>query len=251
MNASTESLVIRTQAERISDAYLGEPGRPPILNDTDKVQILLAALRDGNYRETACKLAGISKQTLYNALKRAEAGDEQAILFVDALEKAEALAESETVGNVRSASKLPQFWAAGMTWLERKSPDRWGRRQDDTSAPKVIVQIGARDSDVQVQINTTFASETSAVSPVMHSLTGDVESDNAPYVSLSGSVPAVLSLPDQGSAAANPAGDPTGSGALYGSDAGLSVKGDEPDGAVSGKGRSRGGVGRRKKEDQA
>ena len=112
----------------------------------------LAALSDGNYRETACRISGLSTSTLHKKLKLAEAGDEAAIAFREAVEKHEAEAESETVRNVRHASKLPQFWAAGMTWLERKSPEKWGRRQDDSSVPKVIVQIGARDSDVTVNV---------------------------------------------------------------------------------------------------
>lgn len=150
-------------AEQIADAYTPQSyGKPSLLEDPDKVQLLLAALQDGNYRETACRVAGIAKATFYNILKRAEQGEEGAKLFVDAVEKAEALAESATVHNVREASKLPQFWAAGMTWLERKSPDKWGRRQDDASTPKVIVQIGVKDGDVQVQIAPsppTFASD--------------------------------------------------------------------------------------------
>jgi transposase-like protein len=151
-----ESLSLRVEAEQIADAYLTSDrsagGAPSTLGDPDKVQLLLASIRDGNYRETAIKQAGIAKQTFYNWLKKAEAGDKAASQFVDALEKAEADAEAETVRNVRNASKLPQFWAAGMTWLERKSPDKWGRRQDDASTPKVIVQIGVKDGDVQVQI---------------------------------------------------------------------------------------------------
>lgn len=136
-------------------------GAPSKLADPDTVQTFLATIADGNYRETACKLAGINRSTLKRWLDAAEAGDARAIAFRNALEKAEAQAESETVCNVRNASKLPQFWAAGMTWLERKSPDRWGRRQDDSSVPKVVVQIGARDSDVTVNVlsPSTFATD--------------------------------------------------------------------------------------------
>ena len=96
---------------------------------------------------------------LHRWLEAADRGDEAAILFRNALEKAEAAAESETVRNVRNASKLPQFWAAGMTWLERKNPEKWGRRQDDSSTPKVIVQLGVSADRVQVAI----------LSPVPHS----------------------------------------------------------------------------------
>jgi hypothetical protein len=170
-----------------------------MVSDPDTVQVFLAAIADGNYRETACKLAGISKQTLYNTIKRAEHGDNSAQAFVDALEKAEALAESETVRNVRQASKLPQFWAAGMTWLERKSPDRWGRRSEDGNAPRVVVQIGVKDSDVTVNV----------VSPATHNdlpmiSTGQVEHMgpiNGDYVNQ----PRALAAPD-------PAGGPIGGG---------------------------------------
>ena len=62
------------------------------------------------------------------------------------------MAESTSVQHVRHAGKDPRFWAADMTYLERRYPDRWGRRQDDGSAPKVIVQIGALMSDVTVNV---------------------------------------------------------------------------------------------------
>jgi len=149
----TPSSALRVQAEQITDAFIPSSfGKPAFLENTEQVHLLLAALHDGNYRDIACRLAGISKQTFYNQLKRAETGDEAAMAFVDAVEKAEALAESQTVHNVRKASELPQFWAAGMTWLERKSPDRWGRRNEDSGSPRVVVQIGVKDGDVQVQI---------------------------------------------------------------------------------------------------
>ena len=152
ISTALDSLTLRVQAEQIANAYLSEThiGAPSTLGEPEKVQLLLASIADGNYRETAIKQAGIAKQTFYNWLKRAEAGDIAAKLFVDALEKAEADAECETVRNVRNASKLPQFWAAGMTWLERKSPEKWGRRQDDSQAPKVIVQLGVTAEHVKI-----------------------------------------------------------------------------------------------------
>jgi len=148
-----ESVALRAQAEQIADAYVpAYTGRPSGLSEPEKVQLLLASIRDGNYRETAFKQAGIAKQTFYNWLKKAESGNDAAQAFVDALEKAEADAEADMVRNVRNASKLPQFWAAGMTVLERKFPDKWGRRPEDTSTPRIVVQIGVKDGDVQVQL---------------------------------------------------------------------------------------------------
>ena len=141
-------------AEQIAAAALPAIGRPPLERDPDTVQKLLAALADGNYRQTACRIAGIAPQTLYNAIKRADSGDAAAIAFVEAVEKAEASAEGQIVQQWRSAINAgPQYWAAAATFLERKAPDRWGRRQDDASVPRVVVQIGARDSDISVSVS--------------------------------------------------------------------------------------------------
>lgn len=117
-------------------------------------------------------MAGIGKQTFYNALKRAEAGDEAAQAFVDAVENAEAMAEAEMVGCVRNAAKKgPQYWAAGATFLERKSPERWGRRQDDGQAPKVVVQIGVHGQDVTVNVGGESRPEANPLVPVLDTTT--------------------------------------------------------------------------------
>ena len=147
------SAALRVQAEQIADLHHpAQTGRPSDFTDVEKIQRFLAFISDGNYREVACKASGLAVSTLHKKLKLAEGGDEAATLFREALERAEGLAESETVRNVRNASKLPQFWAAGMTYLERKSPDRWGRRPEDSSTPRIVVQIGVKDGDVQVQL---------------------------------------------------------------------------------------------------
>lgn len=151
--SATDSLSLRVSAEQIAASAQGKNGRPPAIADADKVQQLLAALIDGNYRDVACRVAGIPKQAFYNALKRADEGDDAAIAFRDAVENAEAQAESGIVAKWRGAINAgPQYWAAAATFLERKSPDRWGRRQDESNTPKVVVQIGASSSDVTVNV---------------------------------------------------------------------------------------------------
>ena len=57
---------------------------------------------------------------------------------------AEAIAEHEAVVLVRTAGHDARFWAAPATWLERKFPQQYGRRQEDSDGPKVIVQIGGK-----------------------------------------------------------------------------------------------------------
>lgn len=140
-------------AQQIASAYRADsPGRPSRIGEADTVQILLEAVHDGNYIETAAELAGLAKQTVYEWIKRGEARETPYAAFADALKRATARAEAAEVAKVRQAGNDPRFWAASMTYLERRHPDRWARRSDDSSAPKVVVQIGVRDSDVQVSI---------------------------------------------------------------------------------------------------
>ena len=127
-------------------------GVPSRIGEVDTVQAFLEAIHDGNYVETASDLAGLSKVTVYDWIKRGEAGETPFNLFADAVKRASARAEAAEVAKVREAGKDPRFWAASMTYLERRHPDKWARRGEDSSSPKVIVQIGARDSDVQVSI---------------------------------------------------------------------------------------------------
>lgn len=155
-SANDVSLLIRAQAAEIASLVTPRTGRPGIESDTHAVQKVLAALMEGNYRITACRLAGISPQTLHNVMSRAEQGEVAARAFVDAIESAEAFAEREMVNCVRSAAKAgPQFWAAGMTYLERRAPERWGKRMDDSQTPRVVVQIGTQHGTQDVNIITS------------------------------------------------------------------------------------------------
>lgn len=161
------------------------PSHPQLttLRDTQRLYRFLKALADGNYPNTAIKLAGFHTQTLYDWKTYAKHGEVAAIALVEAMEKAESEAEGEMVNCVRNAAKAgPQFWAAGMTYLERRQPDRWGKRPDDQGVPKVVVQIGIQSTDVQVNLTpspqyTPLQSETPQIPEQNPSL-----SDNTSYV---------------------------------------------------------------------
>lgn len=147
---------LQTVAQQIADRY--EPpttGRPSEIQDASSIQTFLEAVQDGNYLETACDLAGISQRAVQNWVKRGEDGEEPFKSFMRALKRASAKAEAEEMGKVRTAGKDPRFWAASMTYLERRHPDRWARRSEGTDTPKVVVQIGVKDADVQVSIQSS------------------------------------------------------------------------------------------------
>lgn len=111
-------------------------GRPPLDPDVYGERIA-EALRQGNYVETACAKAGLHKDTFYEWLKKArryrdgrgkETPTEIApyLRFTDAIENASAEGEAELLGTIREASY--QQWQAAAWMLERRHPDKWGRR---------------------------------------------------------------------------------------------------------------------------
>lgn len=97
-------------------------------------------IRAGNYIETAAAYSGISKSTLYDWLKRGERERQRSenngvkvskkeqpfVEFSDAIEKALAEAEIRDVMRITEASKTD--WKAAAWRLERKFPDKWGRK---------------------------------------------------------------------------------------------------------------------------
>ena len=106
--------------------------------------------------EHACDYTGIAKQTYYDWLKRADQGDPNAKAFADAIRKARAGAVREHLGNIRTAGKNPQQWTASGWFLERSFPEQYGRRNEQSDTPKVIV-INAKDSPVQVNVAAEYA----------------------------------------------------------------------------------------------
>ena len=103
---------------------------------------IVDALGAGHYREVACKLAGIDRKTLLNWLKRGER--ERAGLYRDlylAVERAEAKAEVFHLKNIETASV--KSWFASAWFLERKHPERWGKREappaDDRERDEIVV----------------------------------------------------------------------------------------------------------------
>jgi transposase len=92
-------------------------------------EAIVAAIRQGNYKSTAARLVGIAPTTLTGWLRSGEADENSRYrqLYLEC-EQAEAEWESEMLGKVRAAAEKPQNWAAAMTMLERRMPEKYGRR---------------------------------------------------------------------------------------------------------------------------
>ncbi len=114
--------------------------RPTKFDDKIAAQIL-QAVRVGCYIETAAAYAGISKQTLYNWLKigaRRRTGPLHD--FHTAFERVLAQAEMRDLALISKAAE--EQWQAAAWRLERKFPDRWGRRE------RHDVSLGAEEGAV-------------------------------------------------------------------------------------------------------
>lgn len=147
MNVSTIAAAIAQSYQRPDGA-----GRPSCIGDQEILETFLTAILDGNYVNVACELADISDETYRQWTKRAEAGETPFTALIGAVKRASAIAEMTEVGKVRKAGEDPRFWAASMTYLERRHPERWARRSEGNDGPKVVVYIGGREQDIQVAV---------------------------------------------------------------------------------------------------
>ena len=138
--------------------------RPTKLN-FDTHNKIITAIRAGNYIETAAAYAGVNKSTLYEWLKRGEREKQRVaensrygirksekpyVEFSNAVEKALAEAEIRDVAIIAKAAK--EQWQAAAWRLERKFPDRWGRKDKvDLSADKdgfkIVVEYADGDKN--------------------------------------------------------------------------------------------------------
>lgn len=118
-------------------------GRPTRLNYSVQEKIV-QAIRAGNYIETAAAYAGIHKSSLYEWLNRGEREKQRVakdpkfkiqkkeapfVDFSNAVQKALADAEVRDVAIIGRAAE--EQWQAAAWRLERKFPDRWGRKRLD------------------------------------------------------------------------------------------------------------------------
>src|SRR5258705_10167753 len=132
-NAKANKAFIKPKRE--GKARGGRPKGSLKLSKSVREQFLMF-LRHGAYIETACALAGITKQTFYDAVKTAARARERCekdpalsltseerrlIGFLDAVAKAQAESEMRDLSTITAAA-LRGDWRAAAWRLERKFP---------------------------------------------------------------------------------------------------------------------------------
>lgn len=85
-------------------------------------------VRQGVSPEIAAVAAGVNRATYYRWQARGREEQEGVFRdFCDAIERAVAECEARAARVVAKA--FPSSWQAAMTMMERRFPDRWGRRE--------------------------------------------------------------------------------------------------------------------------
>ncbi|TCW39174.1 hypothetical protein EDC32_102420 [Laceyella sacchari] len=134
-------------------------GRPTKLTPALQEKIVMM-IRGGNYIETAAAYAGISKQTLYNWLRRgARQKSGQYREFALAVEQALAEAEMRDLALIEQAARDGK-WQAAAWRLERRFPKRWGRQDYlDLLMQERQTQVQAKKKQIKVQLSPSAAEE--------------------------------------------------------------------------------------------
>lgn len=145
-NANRSTRVAPTaEPKYITAPHTATTGRRATLTD-QITQELVAIIEAGNYFVTACRSVGLPEATFYCWLERGEkelmrimdleketgeqvepeASELPYIQFLDAIKKAEGAAETVAIKAVKA--QFGTHWQAAMTFLERRYPDRWKKR---------------------------------------------------------------------------------------------------------------------------
>jgi transposase-like protein len=127
-------------------------GRSPLLERRPEIVNQIAEIvAAGNYVEVACRSVGIDDGSFYGWLRKAqddikeglEAEESIYIRFFNAIKAAEAQAELKTLAVVQEAAQVKREWLPAMTFLERRHPERWGRKDrlqvDQHTTKEVII----------------------------------------------------------------------------------------------------------------
>lgn len=133
-------------------------GRRPKLLRPEIQEKLLEGLRSGLYMEQAARMAGIDVSTLRRYVER---GKRQEVglyrKFYEAVQAAEAEVEDEKLQQLFRVAERADHWQGYAWFLERRFPDRWGRR---AAAPAATV--ASTQATVGGAVQTFVAAGTSA-----------------------------------------------------------------------------------------
>ncbi len=152
---------LQETASKLARAYIlslpeDHRGRYSKLADDVTIGMLFRGAAAGLPDNDACQAAGLHPTTLQRWQQIANE-DPNSInaAFSAELKSLRSNGKLAMLERIRAAADKPQHWTAGAWVLERGDPEHWGQRRDtDANIPRIVVQIGVRDSDVSVALSS-------------------------------------------------------------------------------------------------
>jgi hypothetical protein len=126
--------------------HKSKAGRPSLLSE-ELMKKLCDLIRSGVYVKTACQIVGIGTATYYEWMKRGRIEESSVFSkFLDSIKKAEAEGEGALVLGIRK----DESWQSKAWLLERKYPDRWGRKDkiEHEGGMKIKVDVGDKIREI-------------------------------------------------------------------------------------------------------
>jgi hypothetical protein len=126
---------------------MAKVGRPSKLTP-EVIERICEALRAGNFIEPSCEYAGVSHESYFKWMRRANDDDASPLhlQFKESVTRARSTAEIRNVAMIQRAAQQPNHWTAAAWWLERVAPARWGKQQ------KITAEItGANGGPIRVE----------------------------------------------------------------------------------------------------
>ena len=116
----------------------------------DKVLQITTLLKAGATIKMACKIAGISRQTFYNWMRKHRDFE---------LKVNQAIVESEMMALNLILSHAERDWKAAAWFLERRFPDEWGKttriETETEGGSKIIVRFASISKSAESSEDTT------------------------------------------------------------------------------------------------
>jgi transposase len=106
-------------------------GRPPKLN-LEMIEQICDLIIDGFSLAKAAVITGVSESTIYRWLAMGKKQDSESIYIelVQRIQEATECSELEFLQRMRIAAQSPQNWRVNVWLLERRFPEKYGKRSE-------------------------------------------------------------------------------------------------------------------------
>ena len=117
-------------------------GRPPILTSEMIEEICDLVIR-GKSIANAAKIRGVSESSIYRwlAIGRAPGAEDIYLELAERMAEALEYSEFEALQTLRIASQDPKNWRVAAWILERRFPEKYGNKKEESEAPVILKQV--------------------------------------------------------------------------------------------------------------